>query len=170
MPTKNQVLKYLPPYVDKWVLIKKDQYVPDIEKEILESHVLFAGLYDCFSFLFKDRNPGTVAEELVRFCKKEITYREETVEDQTSAVPQGILVRGHGDCKHYALFCGGVLGSLNRTANAGIDWWFCFASYKKSEKVPYHVFVALQDGDTEIWLDPTPGAGEYPKHLYKRYT
>lgn len=167
MPTKEQILKLLPDYGNEWELVKQDQYVPDIMREIEECQKLFSGYYDIFGYLFKNRNPGKVADELAEFCRKYIRYREETVESQTSAIPAGILTRGYGDCKHYALFCGGVLGALNRECNAGIEWCFCFASYKKKVKMPYHVFVALMDGDTEVWIDPTPGSGPDPKHLYR---
>lgn len=158
----------LPEYGNGWELIKEDQYVPDIMIEIAHCQELFAGYYDMFGFLFKHRDPGKVADDIAVFCRKYIEYREEDSKAQTSAVPQGILTRGYGDCKHYALMCGGILGALNRNCNAGIDWCFCFASYKKNVEMPYHVFVALMDDDTEVWIDPTPGSGPDPKHLYRK--
>src|SRR5689334_8181824 len=110
----NSVLSRLPPYADEWELIKKDQYVPDIIKEVSAAHRLFAEYYDQFSDLFYDTDPRVVADSLYAFCKEYIQYREEDVNFQTSALPTGILYRGYGDCKHYALFTAGVIGSLNR--------------------------------------------------------
>lgn len=156
----------LPAFDNGWVLVKKDQYVPDIMEEITRCQSLFAGYYDIFGYKFKNRDPGRVANELAAFCRRYIHYREEDEKFQTSAMPTGILTRGYGDCKHYALFCGGVLGALNRDCNAGIDWCYCFASYKQSVKMPYHVFVAVNEGDSDAWIDPTPGSGPDPKHLY----
>lgn len=163
MVTPDMVLDRLPVYLDKWQLIKESQYVPDIIKEVVTANRLFAGFYDKFSYLFYDPNPGVVADNLYEFCRKYIMYQEESVNRQTSAIPSGILVRGYGDCKHYALFCGGVLGSLNRLYDCSFECRFMFVGYRKARE-PYHVFVSVADSErgTEIWIDPTPGSGGTP--------
>src|SRR5688572_26379444 len=114
MVTRDMVLNRLPPYLDEWELVKSEQYVPDIIAEICTAHRLYGEYYDTFSDLFYTTDPGQLADRLYSFCKSYITYQEETVDDQTSAIPTGILHRGHGDCKHYALFTAGVIASLNR--------------------------------------------------------
>lgn len=157
----NGVLSRLPPYADEWVLIKRDQYVPDIIKEVTTAHRLFAGYYDQFSYLFYDENPGVVADSLYDFCKENIRYREEDVHFQTSALPTGILYRGYGDCKHYALFTAGVIGSLNRLYGCCLNAEFWFVGYRGA-KEPYHVFVNVRDSENDIWVDPTPGSGGTP--------
>lgn len=157
----EQVLCRLPPYSDQWELIKQDQYVPDIIKEVSTAHKLFAGYYDCFSDLFFDKDPQVVADSLYAFCKENIRYREEDVNFQTSALPTGILYRGYGDCKHYALFSAGVIGSLNRLYGCCFDAKFYFVGYGRA-KEPYHVYVCVKDRANDIWLDPTPGSGGTP--------
>ena len=161
MVTPDMILRRLPPYQDDWELVVKEQYVRDIVKEICTAHRLYADFYDKFSDLFYNTDPETVADRLYSFCKNYISYREESKEDQTSALPTGILHRGYGDCKHYALFSAGVIGSLNRLYDCCFEAYYYFVGYRGAEE-PYHVFVSIVDSDKEIWLDPTPGSGGTP--------
>lgn len=155
------ILQGLPPYQDEWELIKKEQYVPDIIKEICEAHHLYKAYYDTFSALFYSADPEIVADRIYSFCKCYIGYQEESKEKQTSALPTGILHRGYGDCKHYALFCAGVIGSLNRLYGCCFEAYFYFVGYRGATE-PYHVFVSVVSGEKEIWIDPTPGSGGTP--------
>lgn len=166
--TQNSVLACLPPYRDEWVMIKKDQFVPDIIQEIGNAHRLYGKHYDMFSYLFYTRDPDRLANTLYWFCKDNIRYKEEPKEMQTTALPAGILERGYGDCKHYALFTAGVIGSLNRLYGCCFEAYFYFAAYKKDVDEPYHVYVSLIDGSTEIWIDPTPGSGGTPTLLKRK--
>ena len=168
MVTSEAVLSRLPAYVDDWELIKPNQYVPDIIKEVCTAHRLFADSYDQFSYMFYTTDPDTLGEVLYRFCKHYISYQEESAKRQTSAVPQGILTRGFGDCKHYALFNAGVIASLNRLYGCCFDAAFVFAGYKGATE-PYHVFVSVADSvDSEIWIDPTPGSGGIPSLMIEK--
>jgi hypothetical protein len=166
MVTPDMILARLPPYQDEWALIKQTQYVPDIISEVVKAHVLFRGYYDRFADLFYNTDPGTVTNELYDFCHRYLSYKEEPVKRQTSALPTGIIYRGYitgegVDCKHYSLFNAGVLGSLNRLYNCCFEGRFLFVGYGRA-KEPYHVFVSVQDSETDIWLDPTPGSGGTP--------
>lgn len=164
MVTPDMILARLPPYQDEWQLIKKKQYVPDIIKEICTAHRMYSGYYDAFSDLFYAKDPGAVADELYNFCKSYIMYREESVDAQTSAIPTGILHRGQGDCKHYALFTAGVIASLNRLYGCCFEAYFYFVGYRRALE-PYHVYVSLMSEHEEIWIDPTPGSGGTPTLL-----
>lgn len=167
MVTPELILSHLPPYQDEWELIKKRQYVTDIVKEVCTAHALFAPYYDQFSYLFYSADPDKVCEELHRYCKNFIRYQEEPIDVQTSALPTGIVFNAVGDCKHFALFNAGVISSLNRLYNCCFDAVFVFAGYRKAEE-PHHVFVAVRDSDSEIWLDPTPGSGGTPTLLVEK--
>lgn len=167
MVTADKVLSRLPPYRDEWELVKNRQYVPDIINEICYAHWLYGWYYDTFSEYFYDPDPLVVADRLFSFCKSYISYWEESVDNQTSAIPTGILYRGYGDCKHYALFNAGVIGSLNRLYGCCFDAHFCFVGYGRA-KEPYHVYVSIDDGDQEIWLDPTPGSGGTPTVIVRK--
>jgi hypothetical protein len=76
---------------------------------------------------------------------------------QTTKSPAAMMAQGFGDCKHYALFCAGVLDALNRRGKK-IDWCYRFASYSFFAPEPEHVFIVVKDQGKEIWIDPVPGA------------
>lgn len=168
MLIRDQVLSLLPPYRDEWQVVRNSQYVPDIIDEILYCQRLFADHYDRISFLFLDETVPGIADRLWNFCKRNISYKEETDKRQTTRIPGGIIKDGYGDCKAYAQICGGVLGSLNRVYGLGLKWCFYFAGYKGADE-PHHVFVSVDNGDEEIWIDPTPGAADdMPTLLIKK--
>lgn len=158
--TKDYIIKHLPVYRDKWITVKSKQAVPDIINSIVTSHYQFADHYDKIAHLFAGPTLWDTCNNLFYFCKDNIRYKEESEDSQSTAIPAGILVRGYGDCKHYASFVAGCLSALKRQGviNADTDVTFSFASYKKNQTIPYHVFVIAKDKDGEIWIDPTPGA------------
>lgn len=158
MPTTKDLLRVMPPYMDQWVMVKRDQEVKDIIREILAVNKEFGWQYDLIAPFFWTGNLQTTCEKIYKFLLSNVAYCEESEDVQTSAIPVGILNRGFGDCKHFALFAGGVLGAISRTQGVVINWCFCFASYKLTEQVPYHVFVVCETSDGPVWIDPTPGA------------
>lgn len=157
--TIDTLLKKLPPYRDKWVTLHERQTVKDIISEVLEAHEHFAPYYDKIALYFDSETVEGICDKLYRFLKKNIKYREETEDEQSSALPTGILTRGYGDCKHYSGFSGGVLDALRRSGKS-IDWNYRFASYKILSSDPHHVFIVVHDPGhgKEFWIDPTPGA------------
>lgn len=172
MVTPEMILARLPPYRDEWELITNRQYVPDIIREVCEAHKLFGWYYDRFSDLFYSPDPMRVADNLNEFCKTYLQYKEEPVKTQTSSLPTGIIERGYisgpgVDCKHYSLFCAGVIGSLNRMYNCSFDAVFMFVGYGRATE-PYHVFVCVKDKEVNIWIDPTPGSGGTPSLVQEK--
>lgn len=160
MVSRTDLLKVLPPDADKWILVNPKQDVYDIIRLIVRSHKQFANYYDRIAPFFYRNGVKRTADEIYNFLKREIKYKEETMKAQTTALPTGILTRGFGDCKHYASIAGGILDAINRIYGKNIKWFYRFASYKILQRTPYHVFVVIEDGDTEIWIDPTPGAND----------
>lgn len=157
--SREQLLKELPNYRGQWFTVKGQQHVNDIINDILICHREFRSHYDIIGPAFADVDLYSTCERLYNFCSDNIWYEEETEDCQTTAIPAGILVRGHGDCKHYASFIAGCLDAIGRYEGKKIDFEYCFASYKKDQRTPYHVFVIVRDVDgSEIWIDPTPGA------------
>jgi len=165
MVTPEMVLTRLPASLGEYELLKERQYVPDIVSEVRKAHRMFGSFYDQFSYLFYNRNPGVVADNLYDFCRKYLRYKEEPKEFQSSLMPQGIIELGNQgkgvDCKHYALFIAGVLGSLNRLYDCCFEGYFYFVGYDGARE-PYHVYVTVLDEKCEIWIDPTPGSGGTP--------
>lgn len=157
MVTIETLIGKLPPYQDQWELIHPNQTVKDIMIEVVEAHHEFAPYYDKIALCFDDVNTGRICDNLYQFIKSNIRYREETEDDQTSALPTGILTRKHGDCKHYAGFTAGILDALNRMGRK-IKWCYVFASYKILDDTPHHVFIEVDYNGEKFWIDPTPGA------------
>lgn len=158
MVTRKELLQHLPPYRDEWVVVHSNQSVKNIITELLNAHREFAGYYDMIAPLFDADTTEKICKNLYTFCKKNIEYKEESEDRQTTAIPAGILTRGYGDCKHYASFCGGVLDAIGRMKGEPIDFYYCFASYNPDQPDPYHVFIVVNDNGQQIWIDPTPGA------------
>lgn len=172
MVTPDMILARLPSYRDEWELVTSRQYVPDIINEVCQAHRLFGWCYDRFADLFLNTDPLKVADNLYDFCHRYLVYKEESVKVQTSSIPTGIIERGYVtgqgvDCKHYALFCAGVISSLNRLYNCCFEAAFMFVGYDGATE-PYHVFVKVKDADFDIWLDPTPGSGGTPSIVQEK--
>lgn len=165
--SKEYLLSLLPEYRDDWVLITPDQDVTDIVTEIVDAHKLNEKFYDIIGSSFIGDTLEKTCDNIADFLIENVRYSMEPVKVQTTVTPQGILTRGHGDCKHYASFAGGVLGAIERATGKKIKWHYCFASYKIDEPSPYHVFVVVDGPNGEIFIDPTPGAqGAIPVYTH----
>lgn len=150
----NYLLGKLPPFNNSQAVIKEDQSVHDIIKEVLNAHDFFAKDYDNIAEDFYRPDIYETCEALFNFCKQNIRYRIESEKEQTTRSPSALIAIGDGDCKHYAGFIGGVLDALNREG-ANINWVYRFASYKSFDKEPQHVFVVVKEKNgNEIWVDP----------------
>lgn len=156
--TAKMLLDKLPPFKDDWIKIKDRQVVDDIIERILVAHKKYAPFYDKIALYFDSDTIEGICDNLKKFLTREIEYTQEPDKIQTTSLPTGILHRGFGDCKHYASFCGGVLDALNRLTKKKIDWCYRFVSYKPFSKKAEHVFVVVNMGSDDIWLDPVPGA------------
>lgn len=157
--TATNLLDKLPPFKDDWIKIKEHQKVDDIISQIRKAHQKYASYYDRIAIYFDAPTIKGICDNLYNFCKKEIQYDEEPNEEQTTALPTGILYRGFGDCKHYASFIGGCLDGLSRLTGKDIDWFYRFAAYE-NRPVVHHVFVVVNDNGQELWIDPTPSAND----------
>jgi hypothetical protein len=156
MVSKQQLLAVLPPFTNTSVLIEKNQGVNDIVREVCEAHKFFENDYDLIAAYFNDADIKGICQRLFDFCKKNIRYKVETEDNQTTKSPAAIIALGDsvgGDCKHYASFIGGVLDAIKRSGKK-IDWMYRFASYRMFDSTPGHVFVVVNDNGREIWIDP----------------
>ena len=155
---RNELLQYLPPVQNVWEVVTQDQSVKDIIKQVIKAHYDNQLYYDKIALFFDATTVPEILDNIYDFIKDNIRYKEESDAAQTTAIPAGILARGFGDCKHYASFAGGILSAIKRLTGKRFSWHYCFASYDLFNKVPYHVFIVVQDGGTEYYLDPVPGS------------
>lgn len=162
VPSLQTVKNQLPPFNGAWSLVKKRQSVSDIMETITSMYYETAADYDLISPLFYNRTVNDTARSLYEFCKQHLRYRAESQKFQSVGGPASILDRAQAgvDCKSYASFIGGVLGSLNRLGYIPqIDWRFVFASYDLNDRTPYHVYVSyINRYGIDCSIDPTPGS------------
>jgi hypothetical protein len=147
----------LAPFKNKNEMLVQDQSTGDIIDAICTAHKRHAQEYSRISSFFNAGTPREVGRKIFNFLKNNVRYVIEPGSKQTVKSPAAILATGYGDCKHYSLFAGGVLQSL------GIPFAYRFASYREYDKQPQHVFVVINPGKNEIWLDPVVGVYDYKK-------
>jgi len=156
--TVGPILGRLNPYQAQERLIVEDQSTGDIISAITNSHEKYKPEYKKIALFFKGSNPKQTGKKLFDFLKNNVRYVIEPGDRQTVKSPAAILAQGHGDCKHYSLFSGGVLQQL------GIPFAYRFASYKTFDPQPGHVFVVINPGTSnEIWIDPVLSTFDYKK-------
>jgi hypothetical protein len=147
------LLGVLPPYLNRYTLVKRHQDVFDIVKEVLAAHEAFAPDYDLIAPYFEGFSKMETCKRLFQFLKKNIPYEVEPEKSQTTKSPSALLHQSFGDCKHYAGFIAGVLDALNRRG-ADFDFAYRFASYSIWDNTPGHVFVVVWINGNEVWVDP----------------
>ena len=163
-------------------VVKHYQNVNDIMQQVERAHELHTKEYDTFSNEFWNNNVANTCSNLWQYCKRNIKYTEEPKDDQTTKSPGAILilakkinegaVRGHSkemgglDCKHYSLFCGGIIDSLRRQG-ANVDWCYRFVSYYPDDNNLHHVFVVVSPNtNNEIFVDPVLTGYNLKKKYY----
>ena len=152
------ILGRLTPYQAQERKIVEDQSTGDIISAITKSHEKYKPEYKKIALFFKGSNPKQTGKKLFDFLKNNVRYIIEPGDKQTVKSPAAILAQGHGDCKHYSLFTGGVLQQLR------IPFAYRFASYKTFDPQPGHVFVVINPGtSSEIWIDPVLSTFDYKK-------
>ena len=153
----GSILGRLAPYKAQERKIVEDQSTGDIISAITKAHILYAPEYKKISSFFKGSNSKQTGKKIFDFLKSNVKYVIEPGDKQTVKSPAAILAQGFGDCKHYAGFSGGILQHL------GIPFAYRFASYRMLDKQPQHVFVVINPGGNEIWLDPVLTEYNYQK-------
>lgn len=154
----GEILKKLPVYNGIKETANERQGTKDIIREIEKAHVLYAPDYDKICYLFWKGNAEKTAKNLYDFLRKNVKYSIEPETRQSVKSPAAILATGKyknsgNDCKHYSLFCGGILNALQRQGKK-IDYAYRFVNYRLWETEPQHVFIVLNPNKgNEIYLD-----------------
>lgn len=164
MPSLQAVRNALPPFRNEKVLIKQRQGTNDIMREIIKTHEAYETDYDRIYTLFDTGDIKSTCESIWNFLKYNLTYNEESGDEQSVKSPAAILHPGELiDCKHYSLFAGGVLDAIKANYNEPWTWCYRFATDKSGTTEPTHVFVVVRDGKNEYWLDPCMMSFDYKK-------
>lgn len=167
---RSELLGLLPRPKLKKIVVARRQDVPIIMAEVLKAHKDYANNYDKIAEAFQGKTLYQTLERLFRFCKLEMRYKAESDKSQTLRSPGAILKTANTigvDCKHYAGFIGGVLDALNRMGQ-NINWCYRFVSYSPDDSTPEHVFIVVNDGKKNIYVDPvlTTLDSRNPKFYY----
>lgn len=147
------LLSKLKPFKNNVVTIKKHQEVSDIIVGMMDWHQKYKSEYDKIYQNFLSSNNHKTFENIFNFLKNKITYQPEPEENQRLLSPSAIITLKNNDCKNFALFIGGLLGAMNRHGFA-INYVYRFASYSIFDKTPGHVFIVINPGKNEFWIDP----------------
>lgn len=153
-------------------VLKLNQNVGDIIAGILNTHNFWKNDYDKISENFNASSSELIGKKIFDFLKNHTFYVIESDNAQTLRSPAAILKLGSDkkiglDCKSYSLFIGGILDSLNRKGKK-INWCYRFASYKFNDRLPHHVFIVINPGGQEIWIDPVlPSFNQKKQYFYK---
>ena len=153
-------------------VLKVNQNVSDIISGILLTHNKWRNDYDVISENFNASSSELIGKKIFDFLKNNTFYVIESDNAQTLRSPAAILKLGSDkkiglDCKSYSLFIGGILDSLNRKGKK-IQWCYRFASYRFMDKLPHHVFIVINPGKNEIWVDPVlPSFNQKKQYFYK---
>jgi hypothetical protein len=154
MVTKETIIAALPSFKGKRLLVTNLQDTNDIIKEILLTHSDYAGDYDKIYKYFDTGDIWSSSKGIFDFLKRNVPYTKESSDFQTVKSPAAILQPGETvDCKNYSLFIGGVLDAIKRNEGDSWIWKYRYASYS-SDPEPAHVFVVVNYGNKEIWIDP----------------
>lgn len=150
------------PDADAVVLVDK-QKIPDIIRGMRQKHSECRAYYDKICELFDREYLEDIGLCLWTFLRDEMIYREESEKMQRLPTPKKMMKRGNCDCKGYSLFSGGVLDAMNRRG-AGIDWCYRYVPADQIGKDIGHVFVVIDPGGDEIWVDPVLSI--FDRHIF----
>lgn len=151
------MLGRLSPYRGNVQTATNRQQTKDIIREIEKCHYEYAKEYDKIADQFSRSSAKETAAALWWFLKTNVRYSVEPADRQSVKSPAAILASGKyksgNDCKHYALFSGGILDALRRKGKK-INFVYRFVNYRLLETDPQHVFIVVKDKGREIWIDP----------------
>jgi hypothetical protein len=141
MSIRQQILKILPPPNYRAKLISGWQNTNDIVKAIQNQHKDNLNAANQIKHLFCDNDERTTARNIFNFLKREIEYRIEPAEKQTTKSLQRFVSDGFGDCKHFAIFANTIL------QQCGFNGIYRFAGYRDRSNVQ-HVYTYLPKTNT----------------------
>lgn len=154
------IIGLLSPYKGKVQKLVNEQSTNDIISAIENAHYAHLNEYAKIAKYFKGNTDKQTAQNIFDFLKENVIYKIEPSNRQTVKSPSALLAHGYGDCKHYAKFIAGILQQLK------IPFVYRFASYKLGDNTPGHVFVVMNPGKNEIWIDPVLPSLNYRKNYY----
>lgn len=148
---RNYIINKLGEADNRAKLIKPVQSTYDIINQIKEQHNANLPYARLIAHKFKGRTFYATCKNIFTFLKKNIEYKIESGDMQTTKTIQRLMQDGHGDCKHYANFINPILHALYGPNT----FVYRFASYNDS-LLPQHVYAVgiSPENGREIYIDP----------------
>lgn len=134
-------------------VVKKRQGVDDIVTGILNTHKQYKHEYQKIAKHFLQPTVKQTCRAIFDFLKTNVAYNIEPESYQTLRSPAAILSLP-GDCKSYALFSAGIIDALRSKGLLDCELKYRFAGYDIFNNYIEHVFCVVDDGESEIWIDP----------------
>ena len=123
-------------------LISDWQNTDDIIKALKTQHIENRKYSQKIAKYFCGANERETAKNIFNFLKREIQYRVEPAQTQTTKSIPRLLADGYGDCKHYTNFANGVLEAC------GYKPIYRFAGY--GSKGLQHTYTYLPESNTVL--------------------
>ena len=148
---RNYIINKLGEADNRAKLIKPVQSTYDIINQIKQQHNANLPYARLIAHKFKGRTFYATCKNIFNFLKKNIEYKIESGDMQTTKTIQRLMHDGHGDCKHYANFINPILHALY----GPYTFVYRFASYNDS-LLPQHVYAVgiSPENGREIYIDP----------------
>lgn len=148
---RNYIINKLGEADNRAKLIKPVQSTYDIINQIKQQHNANLPYARLIAHKFKGRSFYATCKNIFTFLKKNIEYKIEGGDMQTTKTIQRLMHDGHGDCKHYANFINPILHALY----GPYTFVYRFASYNDS-LLPQHVYAVgiSPENGREIYIDP----------------
>lgn len=164
--------RYLPPYMGNADTIVSNHNVFDIVGELTRAQKIFSSDYSAIAKKFWRGDAVETYKHLFDYCRDNFRYNIESENLQTTRSPAAILATAKTvgvDCKHYALWIGGILSELKRQGYDVGEIFFRFVSYDIADKLPGHVFILARYRGKDYYIDPVLSSfnKRFPVFYYK---
>jgi hypothetical protein len=131
---------------NKEVILTYNQDTDDIIDAILTADQNNPTLSYENAIYFEGADDYQTGANIFYYLKENIKYEAEPDSEQTTKTIERLVADKKGDCKHYSLFAGAVLKSLN------IPYAYRFVSFGDNEDIQ-HVYVVIHPETNPIYLD-----------------
>ena len=165
LPSYNMILNKLPEpkYIDQKIM--RNQSTNDIIRELTSSYYLYSDQGKYIWEDFYNNDPINTARKIHKFLQRNVDYKIEPEDNQTSKSLSRYLNDGFGDCKHYSLAIASILKFMPKYDKI----CFRFVSYDMFNPNVTHVYVIAKtkDGRT-ISIDPLQDFNYEKKYYFKK--
>ena len=131
---------------NKEEIISYNQDTDDIISAILYADENNPKLSYNNAVVFLGEDDYQTGANIFNYIKENIYYKAEPDSLQTTKTVERLLYDKQGDCKHYSLFAGSVLKTLN------IPYAYRFVSFGSKDDIQ-HVYIVINPDTNPIYLD-----------------